>query len=249
LSSDGNTRSFYLEFRLGTKTDDENDSHKIRHWQIMLGAVAGALSLSDGRALGYARMAVATLWYYSAYDRQEERPMYCPNCAAQIEETQKYCRSCGTDVNLVSQALKGQLPSMGAGGMHRGHSGRLRERRREDNKTPSIERAVRAFFTGLGFLFVSLAAREFAPAGGIWWFWLLIPAFSCMGAGIGQFLKLREQRWQRQGSQFDSMPGQPTFTSPTTRMPEISAPTTSDPSSPSSVTEHTTKHLDPSRSN
>ena len=39
--------------------------------------------------------------------------MYCPNCAAQIEETQKYCRSCGTDVNLVSQALKGQLPSKG----------------------------------------------------------------------------------------------------------------------------------------
>jgi len=194
-------------------------------------------------------MAVATLCYYSAYDRQEEQPMYCPNCAAQIEETQKYCRSCGTDVNLVSQALKGQLPGKVAVGIHRGHSRRLRERRREDKKPPGIEGAVGTFFTGLGFVFVSFAAREFAPAGHIWWFWLLIPAFSCMGAGIGQFLKLREQRWQQQGSQFDSTPGQPTFTSPTTRMPEISAPTTSDPSSPSSVTEHTTKHLDPSRSN
>jgi hypothetical protein len=70
-----------------------------------------------------------------------------------------------------------------------------------------------------------------------------------MGAGIGQFLKLRELHRQRQGSQFDSMTSQPTFTSPTTRMPEIPAPTTSEPSSPSSVTEHTTKHLDPSRSN
>ena len=39
-------------------------------------------------ALRYARMAVATLWYYSAYDRQEERLMYCPNCAAQIEGVQ-----------------------------------------------------------------------------------------------------------------------------------------------------------------
>jgi zinc-ribbon domain len=175
--------------------------------------------------------------------------MYCPNCAAQIEETQKYCRSCGTDVSLVSQALKGQLPSRGPAGIHLGHRERLRERRREDKKPPSIEGAVRSFFTGLGFVFVSFAAREFAPAGEIWWFWLLIPAFSCMGAGIGQFLKLREQRWQQQGSQFDSMPNQPTFTSPTTRMPEISAPTTSDLASPSSVTEHTTKHLDPSRSN
>src|SRR5262245_48999498 len=175
--------------------------------------------------------------------------MYCPNCAAQIEETQKYCRSCGTDVGLVSQALKGQLPGRGAVGVHLRHGGRLRERRHEDKKPPSIEGAVRSFFTGLGFVFVSLAAREFAPAGEIWWFWLLIPAFSCMGAGIGQFLKLREQRRQQQGSQFDSMPCQPTFTSPTTRMPEISAQTTPDPASPSSITEHTTKHLDPSRSN
>jgi hypothetical protein len=70
-----------------------------------------------------------------------------------------------------------------------------------------------------------------------------------MGAGIGQFLKLREQRRQQQGSHFDSMPSQPTFTSPTTRMPEIAAQTTSDTPSSSSITEHTTKHLDPSRSN
>jgi hypothetical protein len=69
-----------------------------------------------------------------------------------------------------------------------------------------------------------------------------------MGSGIGQFLKLREHRRQQQGAQFDSMTSQPTFTSPTTRIPEISASTTSDPQSPSSVTEHTTKHLDPSGS-
>src|SRR5215510_8229527 len=149
--------------------------------------------------------------------------MYCPNCATQIEETQKYCRSCGANVSLISQALEGQLPSKGAVGIHRRHSGRLRERRREDRKPPSIDGAVRSFFTGLGFLFVSFAARGFAPAGEIWWFWLLIPAFSCMGAGIGQFLKLRDQRRRQQGSQFDSVTTQPTFTSPTTRMPEISA--------------------------
>jgi zinc-ribbon domain len=166
--------------------------------------------------------------------------MYCPNCAAQIEETQKFCRSCGTDVSLVSQVLGGQLRSKGAGGIHRGHSERLRKRRREDKKIPGIEDAVSTFFGGLGFIAASFFAREYAPAGEIWWFWIFIPAFVCMGSGIGQFLKLREQR---------SMPNQPTFTSPTTRMPEISAPTTSDLASPSSVTEHTTKHLDPSRSN
>jgi hypothetical protein len=70
-----------------------------------------------------------------------------------------------------------------------------------------------------------------------------------MGGGIGQFLKLRDQHRRRQGAQFDSITSQPTFTSSTTRMPEISAPTNSESPSPSSVTEHTTKHLDPSRSN
>ncbi|MBO0723290.1 MAG: zinc ribbon domain-containing protein [Blastocatellia bacterium] len=172
--------------------------------------------------------------------------MYCPNCAAQIEETQKYCRSCGTDVSLVSQALKGHLPAKGTAEIYQGHSGRSRERRRKEKKPPSIDGAVQFFFSGLGIIFVSFAAREFAPAGKIWWFWLFIPAFSYMGIGIGQYLKLREQRRQQQVTQLDSMPSQPTVISPTTRMPQFSAPTTSDTPSPSSITEHTTKHLDPS---
>jgi len=164
--------------------------------------------------------------------------MYCPNCAAQIEETQKYCRSCGTDVSLVSQALKGILPEKDDVEAYRGH----RRRRSEDKKPPSIEGAVGNFFMGIGFIVVSLAAREYAPAGEIWWFWLLIPAFRCMGAGVGQFLKLRERRLQQERLQMNSMPGQPPITSPTSRVTD-----TSDALSPLSVTEHTTKHLDPSR--
>jgi hypothetical protein len=50
------------------------------------------------------------------------------------------------NVSLISQALEGQLPSKDAVGIHRGHSGRLRERRREDRKPPSIDGAVRGFF-------------------------------------------------------------------------------------------------------
>ena len=171
--------------------------------------------------------------------------MYCPKCGGQIEETQKFCRSCGANVSLVPQALTGQLPQSTPEEVE---TPRGRQHHRH-HRPISIERAAIFFFTGLGFLFVSFAARNFAPAGEIWWFWLLFPAFSYMGAGIGQYLKLREQHRQQQGSQFDSMTSQPTFTPPITRMPEISAPTDSDPPSPSSVTEHTTKHLDPSRSN
>jgi len=166
--------------------------------------------------------------------------MYCPNCGGQIEETQKFCRSCGANVSLVPQALTGQLPQLAPEEVVT-----PRGRRHHRHHRPiSIERAAGLFFNGLGLIFVSFAARNFAPAGQIWWFWLLIPAFSCMGAGVGQYMKLREQQRQQRPQQPNPIITQQNFASPTTRMPEISAPTNSEVASPSSVTEHTTKHLD-----
>jgi len=156
--------------------------------------------------------------------------MYCPKCATQIDETQKFCRACGANVSLVPQALTGEIT-------HRG--------RHRYDKPISIEQAATSFFTGLAFIVVSFAVLRFAPAGRIWWFWLLIPAFSCMGSGIGLYLKLREQ--QRQLAQFNPVVSQPNLASTATPAPELSAPTTSELHIPSSVTEHTTKHLDPSR--
>lgn len=167
--------------------------------------------------------------------------MYCPNCANPIDGTQKFCRACGSNVSLVPQAMTGRLPEPIQVGVFHG-----RHRRRE-KRPPSIEGAVSSFFAGIGFLAVSIAIAKYAPAGQVWWFWMLIPAFSCIGAGVGQYLKLKEAARQSQQS-FDSPAPPMNFPAPSQqRAAELPAPTTSELIKPSSVTEHTTRHLEQQR--
>ncbi len=167
--------------------------------------------------------------------------MYCPQCATPIDGTQKFCRSCGANVSLVPQALTGQLPQpQPTADVHIGHGHHRRA------KPISIDQAASSFFTGLGFFFVAFAVRYFAPAGQLWWFWLLIPAFATMGSGIGTYLKWKEQ----QRAQQQAMPPAPfpaqvpnAMASPPPAAEIPAAPTTSNLATPPSVTEHTTKHL------
>lgn len=164
--------------------------------------------------------------------------MYCPSCAAPIEGT-KFCRACGANVSLIPQALSGQLPQSPARASFGVHG-------RRGHKEPSIEKAASTFFTGFGFIFAAFAVMRYFPGGFTWGWAFFIPAFACIGEGVGQYLRLREQRRQQQ--QFN-----PPITSHMPMQPSppaagISAPTTSELRDPSSVTEHTTRHLDPSQS-
>ena len=146
--------------------------------------------------------------------------LYCPKCATPIEGV-KFCRSCGANVSLVPQALTGQLPTAPVEDVR----ARLRKRR-----TVTPERAMSNLFTGLAFLVISLAVWRYAPAGRIWWFWLLIPAFACVGEGIGQLYRMKLERRNEAPA-------------PKPAAPELPAPATSSLGTPASVTEHTTKHL------
>ena len=112
--------------------------------------------------------------------------MYCPKCAAPIEGG-KFCRACGANVSLIPQALTGRLATGDA--VVSGKTGKL----------PGIEAAASSFFTGIGFLVVSFAVLSFAPAGRIWWFWLLIPAFVSIGRAVGEYLRYREQQRTPEG--------------------------------------------------
>ena len=35
--------------------------------------------------------------------------MFCPKCGVKNPDDGKFCRKCGTDLNLVSDAIKGKL--------------------------------------------------------------------------------------------------------------------------------------------
>lgn len=102
--------------------------------------------------------------------------MFCPKCGQQNPETGKFCRSCGTDLGNVSSALAAPQPA--------------KQLVNHKGKPIHWEGAVTKFFTGLAFLAVSLALA-FSNTGRGWWFWMLIPAFTSLGAGVAQYIQLK----------------------------------------------------------
>ena len=100
-----------------------------------------------------------------------------------------------------------------------------------------MEDGIRQLMTGFGFLFVSLAIAEYAPAGRVWWFWLLIPAFTLLGKGISEIMRAKNNRASLPTSQTPqiSMP-QSVQNLPPRNTAELMPPVPS-------VTEGTTRHL------
>jgi hypothetical protein len=115
-----------------------------------------------------------------------------------------------------------------------------RRRRRRKRKEPTYDRAFENLGVGLAFLFISIAVAFFVPSGKFWWFWLLIPAFACLGEGIGQLMRLRKGLLPAAAS----LPAAEVSAGarvtrdlpPPSAQDEIMAP-------PPSVTEGTTRHL------
>jgi hypothetical protein len=162
--------------------------------------------------------------------------MFCPKCAAQNLEGASFCRVCGANISLIPQALSGQLPEARADAdiELRGRAGR-KQRRGE----PSLDNAFKNVFMGIAFLLVSVALA-FSRMGYGWWFWMLIPAFSMMGTGVAQYIRLKEREKKSLPSgtlrQQSLPPPRQVDAFPTRATGELVAP-------PPSVTEGTTRHL------
>ncbi len=161
--------------------------------------------------------------------------MFCPKCATQNLEGASYCRSCGANISLIPQALSGQLPQAREDEPFDIMSRRRRRRGRE----PSLDHAFKNIFMGIAFMLISIALA-FSRMGYGWWFWMLIPAFSLVGSGIAQYVRLKER--DKQAFLPGSM-GQPAMQT-RRRVDEFPARNTGElVAPPPSVTEGTTRHL------
>jgi hypothetical protein len=161
--------------------------------------------------------------------------MFCPKCASQNLEGASFCRTCGANISLVPQALSGQLPEA----LDEPEGKRSRRARRKAGRELKLDHAFKNIFMGIAFLVISIAL-SYSRTGMGWWFWMLIPAFSMMGTGIAQVIRIREEQKRMPPHAFPvqaSMPAPPTMSHlPPRNTGEMIAP-------PPSVTEGTTRHL------
>lgn len=105
--------------------------------------------------------------------------MFCPKCGIENPDTGKFCRSCGTDLGNVSDALSGKLTT----------SNPLCDAK---GRPISWEGTVTTIFMGVAFLTVSIILGVTGMGRG-WWFWMLIPAFGMLGSGVAKYVSLKKQ--------------------------------------------------------
>jgi len=157
--------------------------------------------------------------------------MFCPKCATSNLEGASFCRTCGANISLVPQALTGQPLQPPEPEVVKGALCRTR------GKEVTLDQAFKNVFMGVAFLLVAIALSRSIGQG--WWFWMLLPAFSMMGAGIAQYIRVREREKRtslapppmRRGFEMPSrnsdelMPPAPSVTEGTTRHLGVEAPT------------------------
>ncbi len=181
--------------------------------------------------------------------------MFCPKCGTQNPETGNFCRSCGTDLATVSDALTGKINGKNQGfGMIQPIQP-MQPMQLWDKKGKPVhwESAIVKIFTGLAFLIVAAVLGITGIAGGkFWWFWMLIPAFGSLGSGVAQYIQLKKSEKnnvlisaQETNQTFAPVSNAALPSSQTDYVkPQGSTYDTGELAAPPSVVEATTRHLE-----
>ena len=179
--------------------------------------------------------------------------MFCPKCGTENPEAGKFCRSCGTDLATISDALAGKINNKNSGfGMIQPIQP-IQPMQLWDGRGKSVhwQGAITQLFVGSAFLIISIILA-FTRMGRHWWFWLLIPAFGAIGSGIAQIVQLRKS--ERNNISMPNRESNQTFAPvsntalPSSQTdyvkPQSSIYDTGELAAPPSVVEGTTRHLE-----
>ncbi|MBI4749470.1 MAG: zinc-ribbon domain-containing protein [Acidobacteria bacterium] len=102
--------------------------------------------------------------------------MYCPQCGSQNNEQVKFCRTCGTNLGQISQAITGQ---------------RTKKKKKSVPLSEVDQKRMTAsfgqLFLGVGFFLLAIMMYFSRQT---WGLWLLIPAFGIFGKGAGTLLTI-----------------------------------------------------------
>ncbi|HKP73375.1 MAG TPA: zinc ribbon domain-containing protein [Pyrinomonadaceae bacterium] len=174
--------------------------------------------------------------------------MYCPRCAVQNLDDAKFCRGCGADIRLVSQALTGGTPAQiiksRVDDIQRKEELKRKGRRR---KPATLDHAFENIFKGIAFLAIFIIGLM--TFRGAFWFtiWFIIPACKLIGEGVGEAMRARQEHQLSKLHPPALGDAQPDALAPANGfdIPPLASPETSELTpAPASVTEGTTRHLD-----
>lgn len=108
--------------------------------------------------------------------------MFCPKCGTENPDNSKFCRSCGTNLGGVADAISGNLVKPNE------IPQQLLNRK---GKRITWESALTSLLMGFAFLGVAIALAITGKGQG-WWFWMLIPSASMLGRGISQIIQIQK---------------------------------------------------------
>jgi hypothetical protein len=141
--------------------------------------------------------------------------------------------------------MTGQLPEKRAGYDAAGQSYDETGRRiRREKDPPRLDKAIKSGFMGLAFLIIAIILAFAGDRRHDYWYWLLIPAFTMIGGGVAEYVRVKHGKGKESGlPEFQSRAAM----SPPARASALPPRNTAELVQPPSVTESTTRHLDLSK--